>query len=495
MSHVSLPPSSGSSAPVAWWRELTRYHWWILLVCSLGWLFDTMDQRLFTMARGEAMKQLIGKSIDDLSDDEIAQRLAEREQLVPEGSTPAFRRNALLNAEADEMGRLATTIFIIGWATGGVIFGILGDRWGRAKTMLLTILVYALFTALSGFSVSPYDFMFYRFLTGLGVGGEFSAGVALLAEVIPERPRPYALGMMQGLSAVGNMIGSVIAFFVLSISWRYLFFFGALPALLVVAVRRRLKEPESWVAAKAAADAGTGRRMGSYRDLFSHPRWRKNALIGGTIAVVGVTGVWGMGFYSPELIGRALEGLEPDAIARRKSVITFCQDIGAFFSMYGFAVVSSRIGRKPTFYLACLAGMISIIVVFGFLNSPSWLVIIPMGMLLGFGTLALFGGYAVYFPEIFPTRLRSTGVSFCYNVGRYLASAINLIPVFIFRRYAQNMEPLAAYRWTAITMASLYLVGIVVMYFAEETKDRALPTDEDEEPQPIAEKQPELAGV
>ncbi len=183
--------SPNQSGP--WYRGMTGYHWWVLIVASLGWLFDTMDQRIFVLARGPALVDLL-----------------------PPG-TPA--------SQVTWYGGVATAVFMLGWATGGFVFGILGDRWGRAKTMLLTILIYSAFTGLSALSVSWVDFTFYRFLTGLGVGGEFAAGVALVAEVMPARARAHALGLLQALSAVGNILGSAISFVVLPLGWRYLYCF------------------------------------------------------------------------------------------------------------------------------------------------------------------------------------------------------------------------------------------------------------------------------
>src|SRR6476660_3291776 len=174
-------PSEPESGP--WYRELTRYHWFVLVVAALGWLFDTMDQQLFNLARVPAMRELLSSPELGPADD---------------------------NAVA-KYGGYATSIFLIGWASGGLAFGVLGDRIGRAKTMLLTILLYSLFTGLSAFSTGFYDFAFYRFLTGLGVGGEFAVGVALVAEVMPERARAYALGLLQALSAVGNITAAGIS--------------------------------------------------------------------------------------------------------------------------------------------------------------------------------------------------------------------------------------------------------------------------------------------
>src|SRR5207302_7166002 len=164
-----------------WWKGLTGYHWFVFTVASLGWLFDTMDQQLFNLARKPAITHLLGAKPGDL--------------------------------RVDEYAGYATMIFIIGWAIGGLGFGILGDRIGRARTMFLTILLYSAFTGLSAFSVGIWDFAFYRFLTGLGVGGQFAVGVALVAEVMPDRARPFALGWVQAVSAFGNMmaaLGSIV---------------------------------------------------------------------------------------------------------------------------------------------------------------------------------------------------------------------------------------------------------------------------------------------
>src|ERR1043166_6795567 len=215
-------PLGQASAPGSWHRELTRYHWFVLAVAALGWLFDTMDQQLFNLARDPAITDLLGA-----------------------GAT---------KTEIDKYGAWATSIFIVGWATGGLFFGILGDRIGRAKVMMLTILLYSLFTGLSALSVSIWDFALYRFLTGLGVGGEFAVGVALVAEVMPDRARSHALGWLQTLSAVGNISAAFINMGLGVMegqerlgdfkAWRIMFVIGALPALLAIVIRWRLKEPE-----------------------------------------------------------------------------------------------------------------------------------------------------------------------------------------------------------------------------------------------------------
>src|SRR5438132_877381 len=172
-----LYPPLAKGGKGGWWRELTRYHWFVFIVAAVGWLADCMDQQLFVLSRDDAMQELLARSIPDVQ---------ERQQQVP------------------KYGGYATAIFLMGWAVGGLGFGVLGDRWGRVRTMLMTIVVYSLFTGISIFATGFWDYALYRFLTGLGVGGEFAVGVALVAEFMPDRVRPYTLGMLQACSAIGN---------------------------------------------------------------------------------------------------------------------------------------------------------------------------------------------------------------------------------------------------------------------------------------------------
>ena len=214
------------------------------------------------------------------------------------------------------LGGNATAIFLMGWATGGIAFGIMGDVFGRVRTMMLTILMYSLCTGLSSLSTGVWDFMFYRFLTGLGVGGEFAVGVALLAETMPANARPFTLGLLQAFSAFGNVTAAVLYMWMGRLEqggfftglhlggwpvtpWRVLFLIGTVPALIAVAVRGRLKEPERWKA--AVASQSIAQRFGSFPQLFRHPVWRKHALLGLLLAFAGVVGLWGIGFFTPRL--------------------------------------------------------------------------------------------------------------------------------------------------------------------------------------------------
>ena len=435
-----------------WYRDLSGYHWFVLCVASMGWMFDTMAQQLFNLARLPALRELLGKGV------------------------PA--------TEVAKQGAWATAIFMVGWAMGGVLFGTLGDRLGRAKTMMITILSYTVFTGLSVLSKNVWDFNVYRFLCGLGVGGQFGIGVALVAEVVPARARPYALGMVQASSAVGNMLAALTGILLgqmeisgqITGAWRYMFLAGALPAPLAIVVFLKLKEPEQWLKAR-----GEKKKMGSYGELFSDPRWRRNSIVGFLLGFAGIVGLWGIGFFSYDLFRPVLdrtfraEGFTGAALAGKVTtwigMTSLLQNLGAFFGVYAFTYLTNVTGRVKAFAVSFLAAMAMTAYTFWNLRKISdifWM--IP---LMGFAQLALFGGYAIYFAELFPTRLRSTGTSFCYNVGRFAAATGPFTLGYLTSGvFADKAEPM---RYAGVTMCLVFLIGLAALPFAPETKGKPLP--------------------
>ena len=486
-------PAPAPAAPRKGWatlKDLNRYQWFVFCVAAIAWMADCMDQQLFNLARVMSLTDLLGGA----------------------------------NANKDDVttwaGR-ATAVFLVGWGAGGLVFGMYGDRIGRVRTLTYTILLYSIFTGLSALSQGPYDYCLYRFLTGLGVGGVFAAAVSLIAETVPGHARPFALGLMQASSAIGNCTAALmfIALGLLELNghldalkgvglnaWRVLFLIGLFPALLVIFIQRRLKEPESWVRAKAAADAGTGRKLGSYGDLFTDPTTRKHALLGMLLAFVGVVGLWGIAFFSvdlqqtifrPTFAKEAAElhpyptGAAADATAAVDTergryvagqriiwagVTSLAINIGAFCGMVGFSWLASRIGRKPAFALTLVAAAASVALVFWKMETRTD--IIWMNFLMGVCMLALFGGYAVYLPELFPTRLRATGTSFCYNVGRFIAASgplmLGVLTTSVFADAKSEGESMP-FRYAGLTMCGIFALGLVVLPFLPETKDKPLP--------------------
>lgn len=443
--HPPAPSTPSSNRRV--FDSVTPYHWLVVVIASCGWLFDCMDQRLFILARESALKELL-----------------------------AGDPNALASIKT-YIG-YATTSMILGWATGGIIFGMMSDRIGRVKTMIATLVIYSSFTGLSGLATSWIDFTIYRFLVGLGVGGMFGAATTLVAESVPGQFRAVALGSLQALSAMGNIIGSLVSlwippgangYFGSYAGWRVLFFVGILPSLMVVPIVFVLKEPESWLKAKADAAAGVLRKgnIGSPLELFRDPRWRKNTIVGLFLGVSGMIGLWGIGFFSPELISTALRGAPQEVVDRVRGLGTALQDVGSFFGMVTFTLVASFLSRRLAFLGALFLSMVVTMFVFHSLQTASdayWM--LPM---MGFAQLAVFAGYSIYFPELFPTRLRGTGVGFCYNTVRYLAA-----PAPILLGY---LATLMTFRSAAVLMSTIYVVGMVALIWAPETQGKPLPED------------------
>ena len=458
-----------ASPALPWYRTLTREHWFVFTVASLAWLFDCLDQQLFILARDNAVKALSAAGTS--------------------------------GPELKSLGGWAQSIFVAGWALGGLIFGSVGDRIGRAKTLSITVLIYSLCTGLSAFSRDVTEFMIYRALTGLGVGGVFGLAVALVADSLPELARPKALGLLQALSAVGNVTAGLIAMSLAEMdpanSWKYLFLIGAAPAFLCIFIMIRLKEPAKWIAARAASREVGGKAMGSYGSLFGEAQWRRPAILGMILCVSGVVGLWGVGFFSGTLIGPAIENalkaqnLSPEKIAAGKQWWTaanlIVQNIGAFFGMIVFSKLAHIYGRKIVFACGFIAAFAATIFFYKNFQTKSdiW-----MTGLMGFCQLSIFAGFAIYLPELFPTRLRSTGVSFCYNVGRFIAAtgpitlgtlqkslgdaAIAALPATA-DAVAKADAQLTAFRDAACWLAGIYLLGLLVLPFLPETKGRPMP--------------------
>lgn len=477
MSDRNTPPTVLQTTNGPWWKLLTGYHWFVLMVASAAWCFDCLDQRLFSLARIPALNALAGAN-----------------HTV---------------TEIQSMGKWVTALFLIGWGTGGMIFGALGDRYGRARMLTATVLIYSMATGLTFFSRYYWDFALFRFITGLGVGGVFGLAVALIAETVPDGARVQSLGLLQILSTIGNVSAGLFKMLVDSLEqshavaagtgWRYMFLVGALPALMVVFIRKYLREPERWLKAKAEGHLATKGILGPYFDLLRDARWRKNLIVGAIIASTGVIGLWAIGEYAVDLQRNvfhlhyaneavaqgklaAADILTPEAKKFTKPSVDaaiswayLSNMLGAACGMWLFAKAAHAMGRRTAFLIGFLAALIITFGAYWKMNSPNdayW-----MMFLMGGAQLALFAGFAIYLPELFPSRVRSTGTSFCYNFGRFAAAAGSMFSATLAQSvYGHYGSPLTE-RYSAMTMCAIFLVGIFVLPFAPETKGKPLPED------------------
>jgi MFS family permease len=468
MTDAKLPAPPPPSAP--WYAGVTRYQWLVLVVASLGWVFDVFEGQIFVASMNEAMPALL-----------------------PADVPPDQRQRA--EAYYKDV-TLAT--FLLGGALGGVLFGALADRIGRKRTMAYTIGLYSAFTCLSAFAQTWWQLAGFRFLVALGVGGEWAVASALVAEVFSTRARAWSQSIFHASSVLGTYLaiaaGAWIVAnpnlgFTLSLgehhwelnSWRLGFLLGALPALLIIWVRISLREPERWLRARAVEpDAQTGRVAALFTGEV-----RRRTLVGVGLAAVGLATFWGAHVYGKDklkkaYVDRLLERLPPEVReARRPAVeqanagpIKRWEMLGMFLVTTGggvglvlFGPLSERLGRRGAFLLFCLGGLGSSLVLYQLLHGIAVLCLfLPV---FGFLTLGMHAGYAVYFPELFPTRLRGTGGGFCFNVGRVLAAPVLFVGGWM-KSLGFTLEQ------TASLVSLLFLVGALLLVLAPETRGQDL---------------------
>jgi MFS family permease len=296
----------------------------------------------------------------------------------------------------------------------------------------------------------------------MGVGGEWAVAAALVAEVFPRHARTHAGGIFHATGVLGTWLAALTAMQVEN-EWRFAYLIGIVPALLTLWVRSSVQEPEQWQEAKEE-----GKRMGSYAELFGDRRWRARALLGMTLAAVGLGTFWGVCVATQDLTRELLLRLGVEtATAEREAKFAYgiIQVIGAGLGQLSFGPLCARFGRKHTFALMHVLSFVMVLVVCYLPQSHlQMLLLLP---LFGFVTLSIHSGYAIYFPELFPSHLRSTGASFCFNAGRLLAA-----PVLILSGLVKTQYPLAD---AIALMGVLFLLGLAVLAFLPETRGQELP--------------------
>ena len=426
-------PLENTGKPLSPWRELTGYQYLVLFVAWLGWVFDSMDATIYTLVMTPALKDLLGarSSVENIG----------------------------------WYGGIIFSVFLVGWALGGVLFGVAADYLGRARTLVITILIYALFTGLAAVSHTWWELALYRFLTALGIGGEWAAGATLLAEVWPESMRVKGAGLLQSAWGAGYFVGAGAYLLLAGQSWRIMFLVGLAPAVVALLVRLKVREPERWKEAVAVERARPSRRL-TLADLFT-PATRRDTLVGSLLAFAAVFGLWGATNWTPTLVRELLQprGLETAEMDRLVSYAVMMLNAGAILGYLAFPPVAERLGRRGGFLLFLLGSAVALPLTF--LLPSSYSAVLLLLPLLGFFNNGVFSGFPVYLPEIFPTRIRATGAGFCFNFGRVLAASGPFLTGYLVTR-------LGSYARAASSVAVIYLVGIFVLGFARETKGQIM---------------------
>ncbi len=411
-----------------WFAGITRYHLLVFLGCWLGGIFDGMDSTLMHVVLPKAVGELIGSTAKE---------------------------------EISQIGAYVTAIFLFGWTLGGIFIGWLGDRLGRVKAMILSILLYATFTGLSGFAQSWEHLAVCRFLTGLGIGGELVSITTFLAEVWPSRSRAVAIGVLITSYQAGVFIAGSISY--LFPDWRMVFFIGALPALLVIFLRMALKESDRWIEAKEKA-----MQVAETPSQFSALLQKQHArnLLVGSFAFGGLlVGYWASLAWIPTWIQSLLSDTAVGNVERSTAVMY--QGVFAVIGCSLAGVFSDAIGRRWTVILSFAGCLIASAILFLTNQTFSELIYFENALLGFFIGLAQAVMY-IYLPELFPTLIRATGVGFCLNMGRIVTVvAVLFIGVLV--------SLFGSYAMAAFTFSLAYLVGMLAGFLGKETRNQPLP--------------------
>lgn len=426
------------------------YQWTVIFAAWLGWGFDVFDGLLFNYVAPNCVPTLLG---------------------LPLGSAEA-------KAATLEWTGILTSVLLIGWAIGGILFGKVADRIGRTRTLLLTMLLYALGTAACAAAPNIWVLMVCRIISSLGIGGEWAAGAAMVAEVVPEKRRVEAGAILYTSAPMGLFLATFITFQITavyfndpSVSWRYVFLFGLLPAAAAFLVRLFIKEPERW---KKIAGSETAK----IRELFS-PEYIRLTISGFAMAVTALIMWWSCNAFIPvvakglaarEAVLANLDAATAEAMGQQWiKTATNSFNLGGLIGTLLTIPAAKFLGRKKMFVIYYVAAAASLLGAFGLDLDPHTRLYFyfPIGLTV-FG---VFGSFTYYLPELFPTRLRGTGSGFTYNVGRLIAA---IGPFLVGSIAARGANALDSALYVLFWVGFVPVIGLLLMPLVIETKGRAL---------------------
>jgi len=398
--------------------------WLILIVAWLGWMFDGMEMGLYSVLARPALRELLHTQDD--------------------------------KAIGPVVG-IMFALFLLGASLGGFIFGRLGDKIGRVKTMVITVLIYSGFTGLTYFVTNTWQFGACRFLGAMGLGGEWGLGVALVMESWPNARRPVLAGLLGSSANVGFLVSSLVNLHFGYLGWRLIFCIGVVPALLTLIIRLCIKEPAKWVKA---------RERGERPDLGQlwEPTLRRNTIMACMLSAVALIGTWGVFQWLPTWVNKLVGG---NAVMERGTVamwMAFGQIVGSFLG----GPSAEWFGRRISYCLFCIGSLVFSIALYMTVSSFG-IQLLVLAAIAGIFTTAFFGWLPLYLPELFPTRIRATGEGITFNFGRILAA----VGVFTTGALVNGFG--GSYEKAAVTMSLIYVVGLILIWFVPETKGCKLP--------------------
>ena len=441
-----MPRNGTTASQVGWIREVTGYQWMVFLIAWLGWSLDNTDFNLFALVLRPALTELLG-------------------------GNPSI-------AEIGRVGGVLSMVGLLGWALGGFCFGVVGDYMGRIRTLALSVVMVAIFTALQGFSQGPVMFGICRFFTGVGTGAELVVGIPLVAEAFAEAQRAKVLGIMMTGGGFGSLIGGQLFALVGPYGWRYVLFAGVLPALILLLIRRGMDEPARFQAVRARRQAlkSAGEISAADRSFLQFaPKQlfnvenRYSTMVGVLFCLGSLLAIWTSQIWLPTIQGQVLgrSGVAGPAAVPFIGHGMMLWGLGGILGYTAFGFVADAIGRRPTIVLYSLATIASGLYLYlGLQDYSLYPVLLPV---FGFCVFGVFSGHAVYLPELFPTHVRATAVSFCNGTGRVITSFGPLVAGLLAAPFGGDFAKATA------VMTCFAALSIVAMMLGRETRGTILP--------------------
>ncbi|MGE5343329.1 MAG: MFS transporter [Candidatus Omnitrophota bacterium] len=395
-----------------------------LLSASLGWMLDSMDVMLYTMVLAHLMNHF--------------------------GMTKTT-------------GGFLISLTLLASAVGGVLFGIIADRMGRVKALMGSILIYSIFTGACGFAGSIWQLAIFRILLGLGMGGEWTTGAALVAETWPAQHRGKAMGIMQSSYAVGYALAALIAALILPrLGWRWVFFIGFFPALLIFWIQRHVEEPEIWKKAKVAHSHEKKKIKESLMEIM-RPPYLKRTLITTTLNAGTMFAWWGLFTWIPAYLSLPVTDGGMGLNVTKTSTWVIIQQLGMWCGYVSFGFICDKIGRKKTYMMFLFTAAFLVLL---YSSTRNQLALLILGPLLAFFGTGYFSGFGTITAEIFPTRIRATAQGLTYNIGRGLSA---LAPLTI-----GALATMFGLRVSFYVTAFFFLFSACFAFFLPETKGKEL---------------------
>jgi MFS family permease len=400
-----------------WWRQGTPEGRRALIAASLGWMLDSFDVMLYAL--------VLSAIIPDLG-------------------------------LSKEMAGVLGSITLLAAAAGGIVFGVIADRYGRTRALMASVLIYSVFTAACGLAQTVTQLAVFRILLGIGMGGEWASGAALVSETWSNEHRGKALGLMQSAWAVGYAAAALVTMIVLPRwGWRAVFLVGVLPAFLTLWVRARVEEPKIW------RDTAPSRR-GSLRAIFSGGLARVTIPL--TIMnAFTLFGWWGFNLWLPGYLSLPAASGGVGFSSTTMSWLIIAMQVGMWFGYVTFGYVSDAFGRKRTYIIYTTTAAVLILV---YISIRLPLALLVLGPFVAFFATGYFSGFGAVTAEIYPTEVRASAQGFTYNMGR-VASAF---APFVVGSLAQKHGFQAALSLTSLA----FLLAAITWTWIPETRRRAL---------------------